>query len=409
MMQFEYKEITADGQIKTGTHQANNQNELVAIIKDRGSKPIDIKRIDEYSASRDIRKVDIGKISIGKQVSTKELAIFCRQLYTMLDAGMPLVSCIEATRDQANNKNLKQALNDVYSDLQKGEIFSVTLKKHPKIFPELMISMIASGELSGNLDFVISKLADQYQQDARIESQIKGAMIYPIILGFLMVGVIILLLVFLIPMFTEMFPQLEMPLPTKIVIGLSNFIRDRWYICLVLIGVIVFAYNSYKSTPSGKYNIDKSKLNRPITGNSVKMIVAARFASTLSTMISSGIPLIQAIEKSADVSNNAVLIKGLEEATDEIKKGSPMSTQFAKLNVFPPMMISMIKIGEESGAIDEMLEKTAEFYQEELEDAIKRLVSIIEPLMIVLMAVVIGFVVVSIYLPMFDMAVTGIS
>lgn len=409
MIEFEYKEITSSGKIKTGTFQANSQSEMEAIIKDRGSKPISIKKLDSSPGSIDFKKVELGGFSIGKPVSTKELSIFCKQLYTMLDAGMPLVSCIETTKNQSGNKNLQNALSQVYSDIQKGEILSVALKKHPKIFPDLMVSMIASGELSGNLDFVISKLSDQYQSDARVEAQIKSAMAYPIVLAVLMIGVVVLLLAFLIPMFTEMFPDLEMPTLTKIIIAMSDFIREKWYIAIAAVVLIFVGFSSYKKTESGRYNIDKIKLNVPIAGKSVRMIVAARFASTLSTMISSGIPLIQAIEKSADVSNNKVLIKGITSAVDEIKKGSPMSTEFKKLNIFPPMMISMIKIGEESGAIDDMLEKTADFYQEELEDAIKRLVSLVEPLMIVLMAGVIGVVVISIYLPMFEMATAGVQ
>lgn len=400
MPKFKYKEIDSNGAIVTGTVEANSESDVVKVIKTRNSRPVSI---EEDKSSLGAINISFGK----KKVKSRELSIFSKQLYTMLNAGMPLLSCIETLREQSTNPTLKETLSSIYQELQKGAIFSSTIQKHEKVFPSLYYSMIRSGELSGNLDKVLNNLAIHYQKEAKIQSQIKGAMMYPIMILTAAICVTVLLIVKLVPMFEDMFKGRELPGITQFVLGLSHILTTKWYIIIAIIVGVVFAIRRYLATPVGRMQYDETRLKMPVIGKYMKTIVSSRFASTLSVLITSGIPIIQAIESSAEITNNKFIEKNIKDVVDNIKKGSPMSTELKKMNIFPPMMISMIKIGEESGAIDVMLAKTSEFFEEELEEAIKKMTSMMEPMIIILIGGIVAVVLLSIYLPMFEMSTNG--
>lgn len=400
MAKFKYKEIDSSGKVVQGTMEANSQNDVLDAIKARGARPVSVVQDTTISGSLDIK---IGK----KKVKSRDLSIFAKQLYTMLHAGMPLLSCIETLGEQTEHPTLREALSFIHQDLQKGAIFSTSIQKRPDVFPPLFYSMVRSGELSGNLDRVLNNLAIHYQKEAKIQAQIKSAMTYPIIILIAAIGVTVLLIVKLVPMFKDMFNGRQLPGITVFVLNLSDLLIHKWYIIIAAIFAIVFAIRTYLSTATGRLQFDSRKLNLPIIGKYMKIIVSSRFASTLSVLITSGIPIIQAIESSAEITGNKFIEKKMENVLDNIKKGSPMSFELKKLKIFPPMMISMIKIGEESGAIDTMLSKTSEIFEEELEEAIKKMTSLMEPVIIILIGGIVAVVLLSIYLPMFEMSTSG--
>ena len=400
MATYKFKEMDASGKIVLGKQTAGTRNDVITAIRSRGSTPITVEE--------DLKSVGDVEIKIGSgKVKSKDLAVFSKQLYTMLNAGMPLLSCIEALRDQSRTATLKNALTEIYQDLQKGAVFSTSIEKHPNVFPSLYLSMVRSGELSGNLDRVLNNLSIHYQKEAKIQAQIKSAMIYPIILLTASVAVTTLLIVFLIPMFKDMFQGKDLPGITQFMLNLSDFVRTKWYLIIGIILGIVILFRNYSKTTSGRLNIDTIKLKIPIISGFQRTIISSRFASTLAVLISSGIPIIDSIESSAEITNNSLVVENMKGVIDNIKKGSPLSSELKKMEIFPPMMLSMIKIGEDSGSLDTMLTKTSEFYEEELEEAVKRMSSMMEPAMIILLGGVVATVLLSIYLPMFQLSTSG--
>ncbi|EFM38819.1 type II secretion system protein F [Peptostreptococcaceae bacterium AS15] len=402
MPKYNYIEIDSADNIVQGTMEAGSSGEVISLMKSRGSRPIEV--------SEDIKGLGGVNITVGKRrIKSKDLSVFSKQLYTMLHAGMPLLTCIETLKDQVQSKLLREKLIEIYQDLQKGAIFSTALQKHGEAFPELFISMVRSGELTGNMDGVLNNLSTHYQKEARLQAQIRSAMIYPIIVLMVAIGVTVFMLVKLVPMFKSFFRGKALPGITQFVVNLSDFMISKWYIIIAVVVGVVFLINRYISTPVGRMQFDTNKLRAPGVGGLLRTIASSRFASTLSVLISSGIPIIQAIESSGQVTNNVFIQKNMAYAIDNIKKGSPMSVELKKLEIFPPMMISMLKIGEESGAIDSMLQKTSDFFEEELEEAIKRMTSMMEPLIIILVGGIVAVVLISVYLPMFDMSTMGVS
>jgi type IV pilus assembly protein PilC len=396
---FQYKVIDINGEIHEGAHEAESKLEMLKTIRSRGEKPI---RVEE--------KVDKGGVEVDahlftRKPNTKDLIVFCRQLYTMLNAGMPLISALEVLIKQSENLKLKGALKDITSNVKKGEMLSEAMQRFDKYFPPLLISMIQAGEMTGTLDDVLKKMSEHYDKENKINSKIKRAMIYPTVLAVLAVSAVTFLLTFVLPVIIGMFEGsgVALPLPTRIVLALSNALQTRWYLFLGGLILIITGYKAFVRTKSGKRMKDNTLLHTPFIKKPIKKIITSRFTRTLSTLLSSGIPILKALETSADVTNNEVLIEGINGVSENIKKGDSLSVLLDKLEIFPKMTVSMIHIGEESGAIEEMLEKTADYYDDELEASLEKLVAIIEPLGILTMGLVIGFIVIAMMLPMFDL------
>ncbi|MCD4712204.1 MAG: type II secretion system F family protein [Clostridiales bacterium] len=392
------REIDMGGKIVENTYKAESQEELIQMIRAKGHTPVRIEK--EAEKGQDVATLGLFK----QKVKAKDVAIFCKQMHTMLFAGMPLLSALEVLENQSENKALKATVKDMSMQVQKGEILSTTMKRHPKVFPPLLTGMVESGELTGNLDNVLERMSTHYTKENRINSKIKGAMVYPAILSILAVSVVIFMSAVIMPTFVGMFEGSGVPLPapTRFLMGVSDAIRDYWYIFIAVIAGIVFLIRRITKTVEGKRFFDKLKLSMPLIKGPIAQIATSRFTRTLSTLLASGIPIIQALESASRVTNNRVVIDGIDQVTEDIKKGASLSVLLKKVGVFPPMMISMVGIGEESGSLEGMLERAADYYDEELEAAIQKLVSMIEPLMIVVMGVVIGFIVISMFLPMFD-------
>ncbi|MEW9123781.1 MAG: type II secretion system F family protein [Thermotaleaceae bacterium] len=399
---YKYKAITSTGKRIEGTFSANSKNAVIRMLRDQQQRPIRIE--EEKSKSKDISEIQLFK----PKVKGKDLAIFCKQFYTMINAGMSLTNSLEVLMDQTQNKALRTVIEDMNIKVQKGSILSETMIQHKNVFPPILISMIQAGEMTGTLDEVLGRMSEHFEKENKINGKIKGAMIYPVVLGVVAVGVVVFLLVFIMPTFISMFTSsgVELPLPTKMILGLSTALTNFWYLFLAGIVGMIFLFNQMLKTNSGKRLYDQLKFKIPIVKGSMTKIVTSRFTRTLSSLLSSGIPIISALEAAGNVTNNKVITDGIEMVVEDIRKGVSLAVLLKKMKVFPPMMISMVSIGEESGSLDEMLSKTADFYDQELEDAIQQMVAMLEPLMIVVMAMVIGFIVVAMMLPMFDMIQT---
>lgn len=397
MALYNYRAVTREGRNIEGAYNARDKKEVITKIREAGQIPVEVK---EASKSKDVKDLQI----IGR-VKSRDIAIFCRQLYTMLNAGVTIVNCLDILRDQTQNKKLKLALDSIYEDVFTGNSFAESVKGHRSVFPPLLINMIDAGEASGNLDNIMNRMSTHYESEFKINNKIQGAMVYPMVLGVLSIIIVIFLLTFIMPIFTDMFLDsgVALPLATRVMLAISDAIKGYWYIIIAIIGSAIFAMFRFVDTKDGMILVDSLKLKLPVVSGVTTKVITARFSRTLSTLMASGVPLIQALDIVSRVVGNSVVEKGLQNSKEDVRKGISLSTPLERIEAFPPMLIQMIEIGEESGSLDDILEKTANFYDEEVEVAIEKMTTMIEPIMIILMAFLVGFIVIAITLPMFDM------
>jgi len=376
---------------------APNRTDAVNRIRLKG-KPISVE--EKVMGSKEI------VLFQSKKIKLKDISLFCKQMSVMLESGIPLNNAVDILEQQATSKNLKSSLKIVSKSLKEGSQLSKAMLDQEGMFPDLLIRMVQAGEKTGKLDEVLEKMSEHYNKELKTSRQIRGAMIYPAVLAFLAVAAVLALLYIVIPSFSGIFEQsgMDMPLPTRIVLAASNFVRSYWYILFGVTGILVFLFLRYRSTEAGRYQLDRLKLWLPVIKGPMQKIVTARFASTLAILTSAGIPLVEAIESAAATTNNAVVIEKMKIANEGLQKGERLTGMITSTGLFPPMMLSMVKIGEESGSLESMLIKTSDYYEEELETAIKQLLSLLEPAMIIVMGVIIGGIVASVMLPMFELA-----
>ncbi|MDR7856122.1 type II secretion system F family protein [Tissierella sp.] len=398
-MIYKYKAISQTGEVLEGVFEGQDESDVITMLKGNKYLPITVEKDLGAEAQIDI---------FSSKVKKKDLAVFCRQFYTMLDVGIDIVESLEVIGKQSENKTLVKALGALSENVQKGFTLSQGMKKHPKVFPSLLINMVEAGEVSGNLDTIIERMAVHFEKEYKLENKVKSALIYPMILAVVSVAVIIFMLVVVMPTFISMFESSGQALPnlTQFLLNLSNYLTKYWYIHLVTLIGFVIGFMIFKNSNIGIIIIDTLKLKIPIVKDTNVKIITARFSRTLSTLISSGISLLVAIEVVGKVVGNKVIQERLELSSGNVRKGISLSISISEVGVFPPMVDSMIKIGEESGALDELLSKTADFYDEEVDVALQKMTSLMEPLMLVVMAAVIGFIVIAMALPMFDMVST---
>lgn len=340
-----------------------------------------------------------------KKIKLNDFAVLCNQFYVMLNSGMPLVRSLEVLEAQTKNKTLSRSLGNLLDQVSRGNSLGEAMEADSKVFPEIMCNMVKIGEKSGNLDSSFEKLQVHYEQEDIISSQIKGAMIYPIVLIIISVTAVVFLLTFVMPTITSMFTDsgTELPLPTRIVMGISDAIKNYWYIMIGTVGISTFTIKRFVKTTVGKHMKDTLLLKLPVIGKNINIVVTSRYTRTMSTLLNSGVPIVESIELSIKIANNSVLSEKMEYVLINVQKGVMLGSLLGQINFFPSMMVSMVEIGEESGQLEEMLEKTASYYDKELSKSLKALVSLIEPVAIVFMGVTIGGIVVAMMLPMFDM------
>lgn len=395
-MVFKYRAVSQNGEIIEGFYEAKDESDVLVMLKGNNYLPVSIEKDIGAEAQIDL---------FAPKVKKKDLAVFCRQFYTMLDAGLGIVKCLEILEKQTENKTLAKSIASVFEDVQKGFTLSEAMKSHKNVFPQLLIHMVEAGEVSGNLDTIMERMAVHYEKESKLEQKIKSAMIYPIMLAVVSIAVVVFLLVSVLPTFISMFEGSgqALPGPTQILLDISNWLSSYWYIFISMVLGLILAFVVLGRTPSGRRFLDNLKLKIPVVKDTTVKIITSRFTRTLSTLLASGIPLIQSIEVVSKIVGNKVVYDRLEVATDDIRKGVSLSRAVRNVGVFPPMVDSMINIGEESGALDDILNKTADFYDDEVEASLQKMTTLMEPLMLVFMAVIIGFIVIAIAMPMFEM------
>ena len=381
--------------------QAESKSEVIDYLKQNKYIVIDIKTT-ESSLSLS------GSLGSMKKIKAKDLSVFCKQLYAMLKAGVTIVTSLEILVQQTENKKLTKIIGQMYEDLQKGNTLSEALSHHKDSFPPIFISMVEAGELSGNIDVIMNRLSVHFEKEYKIENKVKSAMTYPAILAVVASAVVVFLLTSVMPTFVDMYSSSGVPLPaiTTALIGISNGLKNYWYIIILFIVIMSFALTALKKNANVQYKTDSFKLQIPVYKNLELKVATARFTRTLSTLMGSGVPLLQALDTVSGVTGNTFIGSKILEVKEDVRRGLSLSQPLKKQNVFPPMVHNMIKIGEDSGAIEEILDKTADFYDEEVETAINRVTAMLEPLMIVFMAIIIGFIVLAMVIPMFDMVKT---
>lgn len=397
MPNFKYRGKNIKGETLKGKLEAGSEKEAILLLRRQNIYPIEIKK--ESIANKEI------SFSIFQKVKIKDLAVFCRQFHAILDAGISVLESLDILRNQTENKKLRDAIDDIYEEVQKGKSLSSAMANYKSIFPEILINMIETGEVSGQLDVVLERMAVHFEKENKINQKIQGAMVYPAIISIVALLVVWFLMTFVLPNFVDMFKGfgITLPLPTRILLGTGKWLKNYWYILFAIIVALIYIFRKYSNTEKGRYRIDKLKLKLPVIGKVSGKIATSRFARTLSTLLASGISIIEAMEIVIRIIGNSVISEEIHKSMDNIKKGLGIAEPLKELGIFPPMLISMIRIGEESGSLDSMLAKTADFYDEEVESAVAKMTTLIEPLIIVILAFVVGAIVVSIVLPMFEM------
>lgn len=393
MAQYNYKAMDKNGKAKKGSIEAINLDKAKEKLKSEGL------------IVQDIKEQGAGKKGGGKKVKDKDLAVFCKQFSAVLNAGVTIISALEMMSEQLENKTLKRALQEAQSYVQKGGTLADAFKLNPKVFPPIMINMTAAGEMSGNLEICFDRLTTHFETANALHSKVKGAVTYPIVILIVVVAVVAVLLVGVIPQFSQMFDDLgsELPAATQMLVNLSNFLQHKWYILAIIVAAIVFGLKAFGKTEPGSLMYAKIGIKFPLFGNLTIKSAAATFSRTMATLMASGISLIDAVEQVAKMINNRIIREALLDAKTQIAKGVPLSKPLRDCGIFPPMLPQMTKIGEETGNIEDMMDKVADYYEMEVNDATDALTAAMEPLIIVIMGVVVGGIVMAIYSPMLSM------
>jgi type IV pilus assembly protein PilC len=397
MPQFEFRGTSRTGQAVTGTRAAPSREALDALLRREQITPT---RIVEKG-----REIAVPKPKVAGKIKAKELAVFTRQFSVMIDAGLPLVQCLEILSSQQENKAFAKALAGVRSSVESGSTLANALRQYPKIFDDLYCNMVEAGETGGILDTILQRLSAYIEKAVKLKRAVQSALIYPVAVLVIAGGVIFLLLWKVVPIFATLFAgmQVTLPLPTRIVIALSNAIATFALPIIILAVLAFFGLKYYYATPNGRMTMDSLQLKLPLLGSLLRRIGVARFTRTLGTLITSGVPMLEALNITAYTSGNAVIEKAILEVRKAIEGGRTIVDPLRETGVFPNMVVQMIGVGEQTGALDAMLQKVADFYEDEVDAAVGDLLTAMEPMIILFLGVVVGGVVISMYLPLFTL------
>ncbi len=392
---YQYTVRDATGAMRTGTSEAENQEILKKRLQEQGFTVNDVKQTG-------VTKRNKAGGGWGK-VKLNDLSIFCRQFSTMIDAGVSLVRALDVLGEQTANPKLKRILREIQTEVESGQTLSKSMAKYPKVFNNLFIGLIRAGEVGGVLEEALQRLSHFLEKDMELRRKVKSALTYPVIVVIVALMIVLGLCTFIVPKFIELFKDLgvkELPAPTQFLMDFSDFLKNKWYIGLIGIAVLVWSIKLFGTTRVGRRVIDRLKLKIPVFGKLGHKICLARFSRTLSTLLVSGVPILQAMETVAGTVGNSIIAEAIMNARARIREGDRINEPLEKSKMFPPMVVHMISIGEESGALDQMLSKIAEFYEGEVESQLQSLTAAIEPVMIVFLGVCVGFIVISLMLPM---------
>lgn len=397
MEKYVYTALNKDGKKVKGSIAAASEGRAMVALKEQGLTPTKVEK--ETALNKEIN------ISIGGGVKPRDLSVFCRQFQSILAAGVTIVEALGMLVDQTENKTFAQAIRETQAAVQKGGTLAEAMKQHPKVYPALLINMVEAGEASGSLELAMERMSVQFEKTAKLKALVKKAMMYPIVIVFVAFAVLIVMSVVVIPQFATMFESMgsELPMITQIVMAFSNFIMKKWYILIVIVVVAAFAIISFAKTETGQVVFGTIAMKAPIFGKLTVKNAAASFARTISTLMAAGIPLSEALDITSRSMKNIHFKRALLQAKKEVEQGTNLSEPIRKCGLFPTMIPQMIKIGEETGNIDGMLLKTADYYEEEVEITTGSLTTLMEPLIIVVLGVIVGVLVLAMYMPMISM------
>ena len=400
MPTFAYAGRTRAGQTVTGEHIADTMDAAVQALR---RQQIQITKIDAVKAKAEAKPKAVKKG--GAKVPAKNLAIFVRQFSVMIDAGLPLVQCLDILGKQEPHKGFSAVILKTREDVESGAALADAMKKHPKTFDALFSNMIAAGEAGGILDTILKRLATYIEKSVKLKGEVKSAMIYPIAVIVIAAVVVGAILWKVIPTFAQLFSGLgaQLPLPTRVVIAASNGIVAYGWILIVALGALGYAFKSYYATNNGRHMIDRIALKLPVLGDILRKVAVARFCRTLSTLLASGVPILDGLDITARTSGNAIIEDAILVTRSGIERGETISGPLRETNVFPSMVVQMINVGETTGALDAMLSKIADFYEEEVDTAVAGLLTLMEPIMIAFLGVLVGGIVIAMYMPIFDL------
>ena len=392
---FIYKAIGPDGKEKKGNIQAASSEQAIARIKSDGLIPIEVT--PETLLTKDIN------ISFGGKISARDYCVYCRQMLAILKAGVSIINALQMLAEQTENVALKKGIAVLADEVGKGETLSNAMRKAPKIWPSMFVNLVEAGEATGTLEISFERMALQFEKENQLKQVIKKALTYPIIVGFVAVGVIFAMMTFVIPTFMGMFADMEVEMPaiTQFVINMSDFFVAYWWLVIIVAVVVAMAIRAYARTTPGRVMFGTMKIKLPIINNVEIKSSAAKFSRTLSTLLRSGVPMIQALEIAANsLENNIIFQRAVLSARDQVANGSSLSKPIKMSGLFPPMVVHMISIGEETGNLEDMLENVAEYYEEEVTVATEQMMTILEPMMILVLALIVGVIILAILQPM---------
>ncbi|EOU1652283.1 TPA: type II secretion system F family protein [Clostridium perfringens] len=396
MANFKYKAINSEGQRIEGSQSADSESQVREMLLSNQYYPLSIEKENSKSKS---------SFSFNRKVKLKDIAVFCRQFYVMLDSGLSIGKALNILIEQGEKPKIREALIGVNGDLKRGETLANSMRKRKDVFPNLLTSMIDAGERSGNLDIILKRMAEYYEKETKIRGKIKSAMIYPIVLGVVAIIAITFILTFVMPTFVQMFEEnnVDLPTSTKMVLGTSKMLGKYGIIIFLILVTAIILLGKYLKSEEGQYKLSVINLKIPVIKKLTQKIIVSRFTRTMGIVSSSGMSLVTSLEIVASVVGNKIAERELLKVKEKVLKGEGLGDSIMKIKIFPPMLASMVKVGEEAGSLDSILDKTADFYDDELEREIQTATALIEPAMIVVMGVIIGFLLISILTPMFKM------
>lgn len=394
---FSYVAVDKRGKEKRGSLEAETRERALEQLKAEGLIPVSVR--EQGTLNKEI------DFSIGKKVKPRDLSVFCRQFVSITQAGVPMKEALQMLSEQTENKWLKRAISEVLLNVEKGNTLADSMRSQPDIFPPMLVNMVEAGEQSGSLEMAFSRMAVHFEKEAKLKATIKKATIYPIILVIAAIGVIAVMLLFVIPIFIDMFADLdiEMPAITMFVMNSSKWMTSHWYVVLAIIVAVVVAYKLIYKTTQGRLTIDRIKMKMPLFGKLTVKTACSQFARTMSTLLMSGISTIDALETTSKIVNNIHYTNAMLKAREEVMKGIPLSEPLEASGIFPPMVYHMTGIGEETGNVEEMLEKMADYYDEEVEMTTQSVLAAMEPIIILFMALIIGTLVIAVISPIASM------
>lgn len=404
MAEFSYKALDKGGREVKGVIEASSEDVIIERLRNMGYYPLEVS----IEKSKSAASVDIlalpGVRSVFHRVKNKHIMVFTRQFATLIDAGLPIIRSLAILSEQVESVVFKEKIQQISKDIEAGGTLSDALAKHKKLFDNLYVNMVRAGEIGGVLEAVLNKIAEFLEKRQAIIGKVRSAMMYPLVVIVLAAGIVAFILVFIVPKFKDIYDQLgaELPGPTQILVDAGNILAYQTHWVIIGLVILFFLFKKINSTKEGKYRIDQVKLKIPVFGQLFRKTAIVRFSGTLATLITSGVPILQALDICRETSGNEVVTRALNDVYDSVKEGESIHEPLSKCKVFPPLVVHMVAVGEETGAIDQMLTKVSEAYEREVDDTVNALTSILEPVLIVFLGVIVGAIVIALYLPLFN-------